>query len=483
MTSSTEATPTLKRVVSQLSPISGVGKIRWPQTILLYFVSHGFILASWNALYWDDWLVYANGPTGVEDFFASCTRCVVPFRSEVEGLLISPGPWLMRVLTFLFFPLITFFSMQFLRRTGWMREDEIGVVSLLILFLPMYGARVAHIDFHYSLSLLIFMLGVWMLLSPRAAVRISAVVPIFWSMFTPSLQVFVVVPIAVLLTRHIKHSDKSYLGRSTLIAMVLIGLSPLAHRFLIPIIFPTLRVTDGYNMIQPAFLMRAVVASALLVSPLLILLKRQRLQQAIARESWQLCLGLAILAIGAFPYLAVGHFANFSDWILPFLPDESDWNSRHQLLQPFGFAFILLAASKMFGTRMRYLQIVILTTSVMLNVATFSGYYLDSIKQSEVITSLETVEAELSGASAIVIRDDALRYSARGRSFRSFEWSAMFSRALKRPVSVDSDSLSFCEIASPTKTVTITSNQGRLKSMFLGRIGLTVEVGDLSLCS
>jgi hypothetical protein len=51
--------------------------------------------------------------------------------------------------------------------------------------------------------------------------------------------------------------------------------------------------------------------------------------------------GLFILALGTCPYLAVGHFANLSDWITMWLPDNSDWDSRHQLLQGMGFALLV----------------------------------------------------------------------------------------------------------------------------------------------
>lgn len=483
MDSTTGPTTVFKRVVSQLSPLSASGFIRWPQTFLLYAISHGFMLASWNALYWDDWMIYADGSAGVEDYFAACRRCIVPFRSEVEGLLISPGPWLMRVLTFLFFPLITFLSLQFLRRTAWMREDEMGVLSLLILFLPMYGARVALINFQYSLSLLIFVLGAWMSLSPRAAVQISAVVPIFWSMFTPSLQVFVVVPMAVLCVRLITRPNKSYLDRSTLLVIVLLGLSPFVHRYIIPIIFPTLGFRDGYNTIQSAFLVRAVVFSSLLVLPLLNLLNRRRLQQSVTRERALLSLGLAFLAVGTFPYLAVGHFPNLSDWILPFLPDESDWNSRHQLLQPFGVALILLVIARIFGTRMKAFVTVILTISVGLNTATYSGYYLDAMKQAELIQAIAESDAQLSNVSALVINDQATRFNARGRGIRAYEWTAMVTRAIDEKIQVDTNSIQYCYESKPSKMLTITAENGRLKSLFVGRIGLDVEMTDLTICS
>jgi hypothetical protein len=472
----------IKTSISRLSPVSLTGTVRWPQALLIYVVSHGFLLASWNALYWDDWMVYANGSKGVEDFFASCDRCTVPFRPMIESFLIAPGPWLMRVLTFLFFPLISFVFFQFLRRTDWLNNQEIGALTLLLLLLPMYGARIAHIDFHYSLSLLLFVLGAWMTLSPQATVRISAIVPIFWSMFTASLQVFVVVLIAVLCAKLARPSDHLHHDRMTIVVVAFLSLAPIIHRFLLPRVLPDLQVTDGYNSIQPAFLVRAVLFSALLMCPLLHLLNLRRLRRTVSRESYQLGIGLAVLAAGTFPYLAVGHFSNFSDWILPLLPDQSDWNSRHQLLQPFGLALILVAIARKFESGIRSLITLVLITSVVVNIATYSGYYLDQVKQNEFIAAVAGAETQLEGVSALVISDQARRFNARGRDLRAYEWAGMIYRATGQRFIVDGDSIQYCQESKPTRMLTITASNGRLRSLVTGTIGISVDVAKLTLC-
>ncbi len=459
------------------------GTVRWPQSLLIYAVSHGFMLASLNALYWDDWTVYANGPSGVKDAFASCNRCTVPFRPMIESFLIVPGPWLMRVLTFLLFPLISFVFFQFLRRANWLNNQEDGALTLLLLFLPMYGARISHIDFHYSLSLLLFVLGAWMTLSPKAIVRISAIVPIFWSMFTASLQVFVVVLIAVLCVKLTRPSDHLHHDRTTIVIIALLCLAPLTHRFLVPQVFPDLQVTDGYNSIQPEFLVRAVLFSVLLMYPLLHLLNLRRLRRTVSRESYQISIGLAVLAAGTFPYLAVGHFANFSDWILPLLPDQSDWNSRHQLLQPFGLALILVGIANMFRARMRPFLLLVLLTSVALNTVTYSGYHLDAMKQREFIAAVKAGEAQMRDVLAVVVDDQAPRFNARGRVIRPFEWTAMLNRATNRALLADSFSLDYCNLSRPSMLITVTADQGRLKSLIRNRIDLKVDFNSFSNCS
>ena len=220
-------------------------------------------------------MVYATGSEGVRTYFAECSRCVVPGRAAVEATLIAPGPWLMRVLTFLYFPLIALLLAAFLRRTCWLRIRETSHIALVLLFMPTYGARVSHIDYQYSFSLLLFAIGAWMTLSPRVTIRVCAVFPIFWSMFIASLQVFVVVIIVVLGVKLVRRELQKSADRLLLVGALCVF--PFVHRYLIPTLFPSLAVTDGYNTIRVAFLVRAVVFKLLLLIPVIILgVKLQR---------------------------------------------------------------------------------------------------------------------------------------------------------------------------------------------------------------
>jgi hypothetical protein len=180
--------------------------------------------------------------------------------------------------------------------------------------------------------------------------------------------------------------------------------------------------------------------------------------------------------------LAVGHFANLSDWILPFLPDESDWNSRHQLLQPFGIAFIVLAAAKMLRERKLAFLFAIISVSIALNVATYSGYYLDWMKQQEFIAQMGESKELLVDAKSIVLVDEALRFNARGRDLRSYEWAAMVNRATDLNITVGGNSIQFCEEKSPSHQVTVSASRGRLRSLISGQIGISIAVAELSVC-
>jgi hypothetical protein len=294
------------------------------------------------------------------------------------------------------------------------------------------------------------------------------------------LQVFVAVIIVVLGVKLVRRELQSSADRLVILGALCVF--PIVHRYLFPVLFPSNGVTDGYNTIQVAFLLRAVVFTSLLLTPLMVLGLKLWQKKVLSREFVLLSIGFAVLGAGTFPYLAVGHFANFSDWILPFLPDESDWNSRHQLLQPFGIALIILAAAKMLRKRQRAFLFAIISISVALNIATYSGYYLDWMKQREFIAQMSESRELLIEAKSIVLVDEALRFNARGRGVRAYEWTAMVNRATDLNVIVDGNSIQFCEERSPSHLVTVSAHQGRLRSLISGRIGISIAVAELSLC-
>lgn len=439
------------------------------------------MLASWNALYWDDWVTYAGGRQGTIDVFAECTRCVIPFRGEIEGLLIAPGPWLMRLLVFVFYPMIAFLTQQFLRRTQWLRRDEETIIALGVLFLPMFGARVALINFHYAISLLLFVLGAWMMLSQRRLTRLASLVPLFWSMFTASLQIFAVVLLVTLCIRLVTRQDVLSAERLILIASFLVF--PPTHQFVIPELFPQFAVTDGYNTVRTAFLLRGFLFGGFLLVPLIFVLFRWRRRNNTRRPLILLSIGLGLLAVGTFPYLAVGHFPNFSDWVLPLLPDQSDWHSRHQLLQPFGAAFLVLAIRGLMPGFEHIVLIALLVSCCSLNAATYSQYYIDSLKQTEILQFITDNADNFKEGRSLALTDRATDLNARGRSYRNSEFMAMIRSRTQTQMNVGADTRDFCESSQPDLNLIITSTRGRLRTLLSRNPDLSISLEPLPFCS
>ena len=197
----------------------------------------------------------------------------------------------------------------------WPR-DVTRLIAAVFVLTPAYGAGVALIDFQYTQSLLLFLFGTWLLIGHSRLVRVLGVPFIFWSLFVPSFQVFIVVVIALFLAK--RHHESRQVKLNVFLTLLLLSF-PLIHRYAIPMFFPSLKTVDGYNSIQPVFLFRAILVFVILLMPALWF--GVKLHHGLPKGTAVrlLVVGSALLALGSFPYLAVGHFANLSDWVLPFL--------------------------------------------------------------------------------------------------------------------------------------------------------------------
>ena len=92
---------------------------------------------------------------------------------------------------------------------------------------------------------------------------------------------------------------------------------------------------------------------------------------------------------------------------------------------------------------------------------------------------------ELDTAKLLVIDDQALRFNARGREIRSYEWNAMLYKIYKNDSKKISESVQNvdCESALiPGAILTFTSNSGRLKATLLRDLEIRLTVVRRLLC-
>ena len=453
----------------------------WQKLLLLYSLSHGFLILCWNALFWDDWMIYSRGSEFTKSFFATCERCFIPLRGEYEALLLTVGPWLFHLLTFLMWPVCGFLIERVLTTLAVWPRNVTRNIAVAFVLTPAYGARVALINLQYTQSLLLFLLGTWLVIQRRSIFRIIGVLPLFWSMFVQSFQVFIVVTICLL---GLKHRQLLIRKPLTVIPELVLLLSlSFLHRYVIPQILPHLQVTDGYNTIRPIFLVRAILICGVLLMPIILLTLKVRRGQSTSVPYQLFALGCGLLALGSFPYLAVGHFPNFSDWVLPFLPDQSDWNSRHQLIQTIGFSVLTAAVVEMLGQHRLRTAAVVIVVSTCLNVAIYSGYYLDWLKQQAFIAEVTEMRTRFRDGDAVIISDLARDFNARGRGVRSYEWQGMMAQATGLNIVADSESLAFCSEQGPRYLLTIAPTSGRLKALVSNSVELQVSLTELPMCS
>jgi hypothetical protein len=199
--------------------------------------------------------------------------------------------------------------------------------------------------------------------------------------------------------------------------------------------------------------------------------------------------GVLSLAFGSAAYMAGGHLVDISDWLISFVPNFSDWNSRHQLLQPLGFALIavgvLSGSSEETSKRAGMFGLSgLLAFSVVLNFTFSQEYYLDSLKQDQVVEVFSNIDA-LKTNSQVMISDDAFRFNARGRSLRSYEWTAMVEKAWPDRGDYRVEPLQYvaCDEFNPTLILTISASNGRLAGLISRDLGIEIGVTEISPCS
>jgi hypothetical protein len=199
--------------------------------------------------------------------------------------------------------------------------------------------------------------------------------------------------------------------------------------------------------------------------------------------------GVLSLAFGSAAYMAGGHLVDISDWLISFIPNFSDWNSRHQLLQPLGFALIavgvLSGSSEEKNRRVGAFGLFgLIVFSVLLNFTFSQEYYLDSLKQDQIVEQFSKIEA-LKTNSQVMISDDAFRFNARGRSLRSYEWTAMIEKAWPDSGDYLVEPLKYveCDEFKPTLILTISASKGRLASLITRDLGIEIGITEISPCS
>ena len=176
---------------------------------------------------------------------------------------------------------------------------------------------------------------------------------------------------------------------------------------------------------------------------------------------------------------------NLSDWIVMWLPDNSDWDSRHQLLQGIGFALLATSILKTVQPRMvNRFVFVCISTCLVFNTSMYANYYVYGLKQRDVIASFRSLSKELQGVQLFQIDDEALDVNARGRNVRAYEWEGMITKALDRDVVIleNKPQTPGCTTEIVGKTVRIRKTSGRLKALVTRGQIVTLDFTDLVAC-
>ena len=460
-----------------------IGRFPWKHAIILYTLSYGIVLLFLRAYFWDDWYIFAStSRSDVASLFNS--RGDWPIRVLIEWDVLRGRPEVFRVLMLVTYFVSGWCLFHILKTLHFLRDDQIRFITLLFLVLPINSARVAMVNFDYAYSLMLFYMA-WLIYVTRKSLIFQlfalALVVLSFSA-TASLMVFLVLPIAHNL--YIKWLDPNQSRIRALLPTVAALLVSPVYWFADRRFNPPKEVWLQQYSLQFSGVLRAMLLVAICIMLILWYLKVWSLDLNEGNRYLLIMLGLVALVVGAIPYVVAGHLVDASEWILNFVPRASEWSSRHQLLLGLGFAVLIAGFLGELDTLFKKrIKKALVLSCVVLNFTFMHAYYLDSLKQSEFISAIAD-NSELLGSNVVMIDDTVIRFNARGRSIRTYEWDAMLKKAFPQHeiVSVGYGYVDCSSQLVPDAVVTITASNGRFKATLLRDIGINIVV-NLSPCS
>lgn len=414
---------------------ASAARAAWRRELLLlgafYLLMHGGILLIPNAVFWDDWVLYRTAPQTIAEMFADA-GAMFNAVTYMHMPLLALGMWSYKVLTFALWFASGLLLNRILARTQALPDGARFAIVLLFLVLPFNAARVAAINFPYTLTTFFFFLA-WFLMDRR---RVAALLLFAASFFTPSLLVFYALPMLDLAYRggHLK-------GVAAMLRFAVRRLDFM----LLPFAFYGLRVLTfrpsgtytGYNSNYDLANVRSAInaqgldaldlplrvdlALAALLLPLAwLLLARTRPQLAadgrvgpVRLAAW-LALGVLAFVLGGFPY-----------WILGLVPTFMEWTSRHQLLLPLGTALVLVALVWMLPSRLRAGALAVLVAACLsLGIGNAYAFWVDAQKQ-RALAELIARDPAVARASFVIFQDRTSSLNAIERDYRFYEWNGL----------------------------------------------------------
>ena len=455
----------------------------WIAGSILYLASFGMQFRFLNAMYWDDWLIYAD-KSGSETSKWFSSSGFGPLHGFLQVTILNKNAQLIHLISFFLFFFAALLVFKILRTVPEIQGEQARLAALFFLVLPINSARVSLMVFNYTYSLFFFLAAWYLLVSFRKNWSILAAAILFVLSFsTLSLLPFYFVPLVHL---WVSERRKSNLRRASITTFVFAILAPLYWVASRTWLKPTSE--ERLDYLTPTFSGTAR-AGVLIIFTFIgaIMAVRSFLKNPVrGNQSPLVWIGLFVTCCGAFAYMTSGRLVDLSEWMLSFVPRASDWDSRHQLLLGFGIALFLVGMlGSLRSTFKKCVIAVSLIFCVVLNVAFMQGYYLDALKQSETIVAFEASD-EIRDAHVVMIDDQSELLNARGRKIRSYEWESMLTSAFgdtgRKMVYSTYVDCAIPAVEVPDTRVSILFKKGRFMATITGHVGIRLIVESIDPC-
>lgn len=414
---------------------------------IIYTLAHFLMLLN-NGIFWDDWIYIDWAKITMLNHFSQLGNI---FFGYYFNLIFSLGNsvFIFRLLVFLAFLLSALLLNETLKTVKDIDHTSRLLLVLLFAIIPVNGARIAIAVSQYALCYFFFFLGLWLssryLVQKTIILRIAALVFLFLSFFTNSFLVFysvvllyieymefkqispalifrfgakyvdfIIMPVLFWVLRAIFFQPHGLYGNYNIITVSNLILSPVYLAVTIYNLLVELMIISRETVLILALL-------AIILLPLTYMLIRSVYNHnQSSKDTTFFLAGIILILIGLFAYLAIGK-----------IPAYYDWQSRHELLLPLGFSFVLyfgfnIAASLLKLSRAT--RIILLSAVIVFCICACMSNYLayqkDDYKQLSLMEQFESSDV-MKNYTTFLFVDDTRDMNARDRTYRFYEYTGM----------------------------------------------------------
>ena len=404
---------------------AGLRGFPWKTASILYTISWGWLFVAGDINVLDEPLYWRTFPSFRENGFAPWVDFIYTdlfdFIYPYFGLLV-----------YISFFIVGVCSFKIARKLSFLSTSDTQFATLLVLVIPFNTARVSSMTLVYTLSIMMFFVA-WSLLisSKKVFLRVLSLCLFFFSFCTHSLLAFFLVPVFHLFI--LSGSLKVRPAFTWLAKNIVIILLPTSYIFLRAIFW-----TDNpnyhdlsYSKISNgiAFLFAFTVGG----SSFFLLHHKFKVWNPTGFRT--LGIGVLVSGVGSIAYLALGFYQPdltfFKTFATTFL-GRSAWLSRHQILQPFGMALLIVGLISLTSIKYlnfaRFLKFASIGICLLLNACFGFEYLVDSKKQNEIIGELSISKTD-SGTDSYVFIDSIPFMNARGRPYKESTFAVFIHRS------------------------------------------------------
>lgn len=417
---------------------------------IIYFVANIPLLINFNGIYWDDWALFGNSIDTLNRMFFDAVGYAGYSVSYLHYYMInSLGIYSYRILTFALLFLNGYFVFKILCTISVFSYKDRFFITLFFMIAPLYSAKVALINFPYTLFSTIFFFAFFilsvLLSNLRHFKRILILLLFFVSFLVNSLLVFYIIVLIYIFYKKYNYQmyflkNISYFVKNNFDFILL----PVLFFIIKSIWFlPTGVYGSDYNRIsiymilnpkayiesfatsflEPFFATLNTISYITVIFILFSIIwacvskKKYISDYACANKNniALMILGILIFVFGSMPYIAVGK-----------IPSSEDWSSRFQLLLPLGFAIVFyyglgfLFKIKVFGYILIYFILAFCYTHIIEQIR----YNIDWFYQQSIVENYKG-NKDIKNHTTFILENRIQNKFAQNRLLRFYEINGM----------------------------------------------------------